>query len=91
MKCIFSDDKVVFRVSKHRTKLKLGTINGYMRYPISGQCGKTISAVVIMVNQTSNLGQAKIRKGGINRCFIGIFLEAYKTLSLNYTATVYGK
>lgn len=86
----FLGDVPVFQVTRNRIKPhRGGTLVDYIQYPLIGKKGRPISAVVIFVNQTSNDGTARIIRGGIKRHYVKIILEAYHSLSMNYTAIVY--
>lgn len=60
-----------------------------LSYPPSG-VGAQVTYVAIQVNQSTNLGQAYILKGGIHQRTISIVVEAYNTLYMNYVAAIYG-
>lgn len=49
-----------------------------------------ITYVEIAVNQTSNIGQARIISGGLNQYHIGVEIKSNNTNSFEYKASFYG-
>jgi len=83
-------DRVVAIDGRNLTYTRMQDIKTNMTYPKSG-IGRRLTYITIDVNQTSNFGQAYVIRGGIGKNFIGIIVEAYRTLYFNYRATFYGK
>jgi len=83
-------DHLVAFSAKNHSWPRFQDVKTNLSYPTSRGHGKILTHIEIHVNQTSNLGQAYIVRGGIHQRFVTIIVEAYKTLYFNFTATFYG-
>ncbi|XP_037026520.1 uncharacterized protein LOC119067559 [Bradysia coprophila] len=83
-------DKLVASSAKNQTWAQYQDIKSNMTYPANGVVGRNLTYVEIQVNQTSNLGQAYVVRGGVNQRFITIIVEAYRTMYFNFKTSFYG-
>ncbi|XP_055909290.1 uncharacterized protein LOC129944120 [Eupeodes corollae] len=60
-----------------------------LQYPGSGQ-GAIITFVEVVVNQSSNIGLARVIAGGIGKRFMATIVEGNRTFWFNYSAHIYG-
>lgn len=61
-----------------------------VNYPGPGERGKTITAIIINVNQTSTMGEAFILEGGFGRDHVKFYVEANRTTLFDYDYKIYG-
>ena len=62
-----------------------------IQYPESGRGGAVISYVVVLVDQSSNVGDGYVVSGGIGQRQIGFVIEAKSSTYFRYDAFIYGR
>ncbi|XP_037048142.1 uncharacterized protein LOC119082671 [Bradysia coprophila] len=82
-------DNLVGHSAKNQTWPTQQHVSVTLNYPTSG-VGKQITFVRIQMDQSSNLGQAYVVRGGLHQRSIAIVVEAFTTYYLNYDAQIYG-
>nr|AYV99545.1 venom polypeptide [Dolopus genitalis] len=82
-------DRIVAQGNNNFNYPTLQDVRLTLNYPQSG-VGAVVSFVEIVVQQTSNDGNAYIAAGGIGQRTIRIILEARRTQSFAYRAAIFG-
>ncbi|KAJ6639706.1 hypothetical protein Bhyg_12453 [Pseudolycoriella hygida] len=88
-KRVYGDFKLS-TIMQTRTNFISADIKANVTYPMVGDVGKNLTYITIEMDQQSN-ARARITGGGIGKRFVSISLEAYKTLYMHCTTTLYGK
>jgi len=83
-------DKVVGTFTRNITYSRIRDMKTSLVYPFSGT-GRTLTYIMIDVDQTSDVVRARVARGGIGQNFIEIIVEAEKILNFNCEAKFYGK
>lgn len=86
---IFSAARLIGTVSKSYSWPSPHNVTQKIAYP-PPNFEAQITYVEIAVNQTSNIGQARIISGGLNQRHIGVEIRAGITNSFEYKASFYG-